>query len=210
MWQGLVIHTHLSLSHTYSSVYTLTGRHTPRSQWKGKRRVPVAGGCSAFSPPFSVTNSGWWRPYLEKFAPSPVFSYSNCYSKTQRNVLMERIVIWGTKKNAFAFPYDSLCFHPIKDNKVTHFLIQNPTCFPRFPPTTDTNTDIYQQNRSCWKDFFGCWNGLLSPGHGRLFVVLSPSPGRCTPKGALCNQSSLTCDVLSFSSPSALQPPTNQ
>lgn len=70
---------------------------------------------------------------------------------------MERIVICVTKKkNAFEFPYDSLYFLPIKDNKVTHFLIQNPTCFPRFPPTTDTNTDIYQQNRSCWKDFFGC------------------------------------------------------
>lgn len=24
---------------------------------------------------------------------------------------------------------------------------------------------------------FGCWSGLLSPGHGRLFAVLSPSPG---------------------------------
>lgn len=112
----------------------------------------------------------------------PCLSYSNPVLPKHKGISWWKVLR--------VFHLDEKCYwisswfplFPIKDGKFTHFLIQNPTCFPRFPPTTNTNTDIYQQNRSCWKDFFGCWNGLLSPGHGRLFSVLSPSPSPSSPK----------------------------
>lgn len=89
---------------------------------------------------------------------------------------------FGDKNGHWAIPHDSLCLCPIKDNKVTHFLIQNPTCFPRFPPTTNTNTDIYQQNRSCWKDFLAAEMGSCHQDMAGFLLYCLPALARVLQK----------------------------
>lgn len=118
--------------------------------------------------------------YLAKFAPVfPVLALLFQNTKEYSNGKYSHL---GDKNGHLAIPRDALCLRPIKDDKVTHFLIQNPTCFPRFPPTTNTNTDIYQQNRSCWKDFLAAEMGSCHQDMAGFLLYCLPDLARVLQK----------------------------
>ena len=195
------VHAH-TCRHTHTNT---TPSHCNRVKWKEKG--PSSYMCSSFSPPSWVTNSGGWRIYLAKFAPVfPILTLLLQNRKEYPNVLS-----FGGQKCNGVSSWFSLFPPYIKDNKVTRFLIWNPTCFPGSllqPTQTQTFTSkteavgkifLAAEMGSCHQDMAGfllyCLPALAPVLQRELYVISLADMWRpviCLPFGSAAAHKSIT------------------
>lgn len=104
----------------------------------------------------------------------PCLSSSHPVLPKQRNILMEGVVILG-------FPFGVKCHWAFLWFSLHHPIISRPFSHPE--PNLFSQVSSYNQHKhrhlpakqKLLERFFGRWNGLLSPGHGRLLLYYLPA-----------------------------------
>lgn len=129
MWQGLVIHTHLPFTLTLLCTHSQTDTHHNHSERgrEGSQWLEAARHSLLLFQLLILAGEG----HIWKSLPLPLsFPILTLLLQNTKECANGKNCHLGDKKYAFAFPYDSICFHPIKDKKAPTFWSRTQLVFP--------------------------------------------------------------------------------